>query len=357
MSSPPADSPTVSVVTATRNRPAIVRMALASIKAQSLQSFESIVIDDGSDAATLAGYESVWADLDARFRLCTGVAPGLPGTGPSAARNRGIRQARGEFVAFLDDDDVWTATDHLATGVESLRCSGADFFFANMVGARDGEVVQHDWFASAPNLAAGPRIHDNPAVHLVGRPALLAVLSHDPIHPNTVIVRRSVLEEVGGFLERICYGEDYNLILRLVDRSGGVLYRPTPVARYRFAGVGSVSRQHAQVEQWLQMVAATQHLRVTCTHSDIRRCARACEAWTLRLLAGAMHERGRNTVALSLAWQALTTYPTLGAGACFLGALARLLPFRRRQPAEKSPAPAVAPRSPQPVSSSEGVAP
>ena len=140
----------VSVVVATRNRSGLLREALTSIAAQYFQDFEVIVIDDGSDAATLAGYDSMWAELDARFLLHRAVAPSVPGTGPAAARNRGIRQARGEFVAFLDDDDRWIKNDHLAIGVEALQSENADYYFANMISMRRGRSVILDWFPASP---------------------------------------------------------------------------------------------------------------------------------------------------------------------------------------------------------------
>ena len=151
------DRPTVSVITATRNRPEALRAALTSIAAQSFADFEALVIDDGSDEETLRAYEALWAGLDGRFHLHRAVAPGVPGTGPSAARNRGLRQVRGEFIAFLDDDDLWVKEDHLAAGIEALRREGGDFYFANMIGVRREKAVIPDWFPASPGLTAGCR--------------------------------------------------------------------------------------------------------------------------------------------------------------------------------------------------------
>src|SRR5262245_25246900 len=224
------DVAVASVVTATPNRPQAIRAALLPNKAQSFVAFASTVVDDGSDAETLAAYDSLWTELDGRFRLVKGPATGLPGTGPAAARNRGMRLARGEFVAFLDDDDVWTSPDHLAVGIESLRRTGADYYFANMLGVRPGQVVIPNWFPDSPGLTAGPTVWEQPAVHEVGRSALLKMMRHHLVHPDTSVVRRSLLQETGGFLERVRFSEDYNLMMRLMDRARRVLYRPDIVA-------------------------------------------------------------------------------------------------------------------------------
>ena len=76
-----------------------MRRALESISAQTFEDFEVIVVDDGSTdngAAIVADYP------DSRFRLVSQA-----NAGPGAARNAGVEQARGEFLAFLDADDEW----------------------------------------------------------------------------------------------------------------------------------------------------------------------------------------------------------------------------------------------------------
>lgn len=104
-----AEAPLVSVIVPTRDRPALLAEALASLRAQSVADFECIIVDD-------AGTESVALPDDARFRL---VRRGEAG-GPAQARNTGIEHARGRCVAFLDDDDVYLP-ERLALGLEALR--------------------------------------------------------------------------------------------------------------------------------------------------------------------------------------------------------------------------------------------
>ena len=89
------ESCTVSVITATRNRPALLAEALRSIAAQTYPSFEALVIDDGSDPAHLRRYEEIWAGLDGRFVLHTRSKPSDKGGSPAASRNRGIKLATG----------------------------------------------------------------------------------------------------------------------------------------------------------------------------------------------------------------------------------------------------------------------
>ena len=91
--------PRVSVVIPTYNRREYVQEAIDSVLAQSYTDYELIVVDDGSNDSTGEALHSRYGDrLAYEWR---------PNAGVSAARNRGLELARGEFIAFLDSDDVW----------------------------------------------------------------------------------------------------------------------------------------------------------------------------------------------------------------------------------------------------------
>jgi hypothetical protein len=133
---------------------------------------------------------------------------------------------------------------------------------------------------------------------------LAPLMRHSSVHLNTTVVRRSLFEKVGGFCERLRYGEDYHLFLRLADSARGICFRPEPVARYHLPAPGSASAL-SEKERALQMLAVTRHARTVCGGRIVRRMARAREAWYLRELA-------RTTGRTSFAWQSLCTFPTLG---------------------------------------------
>jgi len=107
----------VSIVIPLYNKALYVERALDSIGAQTFSDFEVIVVDDGSTdngASVVARYP------DPRVRLIT-----QSNAGPGPARNAGIGEAQGEFVAFLDADDEWLST-YLEESVESLEKLGTD---------------------------------------------------------------------------------------------------------------------------------------------------------------------------------------------------------------------------------------
>ena len=121
-------APIFSVLIPTRNRPALLARALDSVRVQQGPEWEAIVADDG-DGAGEATAQAIGDARVAAFR--TGECGQVP------ARNQAVARARGRFVAFLDDDDWWATTDHLARMAAALR-TGAALAYA------DGRIVRED---------------------------------------------------------------------------------------------------------------------------------------------------------------------------------------------------------------------
>jgi glycosyltransferase involved in cell wall biosynthesis len=104
-------APLVSIVVPTYDRAGFLTEALASVMAQTVEDWECLVVDDGSPEPV-----SLPEPIDPRIRLVRRARNG----GPAAARNTGLVEARGAFVTFLDDDDLYTA-DRLALGLQGVR--------------------------------------------------------------------------------------------------------------------------------------------------------------------------------------------------------------------------------------------
>jgi glycosyltransferase involved in cell wall biosynthesis len=100
----------VSIVVPTYDRAAFLTEALASVVAQTVEDWECVVVDDGSPEPV-----SLPESVDSRIRLVRRPRNG----GPAAARNTGLLEARGAFVTFLDDDDLYTA-ERLALGLQGV---------------------------------------------------------------------------------------------------------------------------------------------------------------------------------------------------------------------------------------------
>ncbi|MBE0614750.1 MAG: glycosyltransferase [Burkholderiales bacterium] len=225
--SPLAEAPLVSVVVPTRDRSAMLRDALASVCAQTYRNWEAIVINDGGEDIS-----------DVLQSLAGGAAPRITpirlehSRGQAHARNRGIAAARGDIVAFLDDDDLYKS-HHLDALVTGLRDSGA------AVGYTRAEAV---W----EQLSDGVRIaiKRGPASpwYRYSR-ALLLVRNCMPI--DNWAVRRECFEACGKFDENLPCAEDWDLLLRLSARVDlHQISEITTEVRVRDDAVDSVSKRN-----------------------------------------------------------------------------------------------------------------
>jgi glycosyltransferase involved in cell wall biosynthesis len=307
-------TPLVSIVVASRDRPRLAARAIASIASQRFEDFEVIIVDDGSRETALAEYRQLCADHGPRFRLDTSVPSGSPGSGPAAVRNRGIRAARGQYVAFLDDDDEWTREDHLAVAVEALRGTGLSFYFADMQGVRGEKVQIVTWYPEPPEQG-GALVGDLARVFRLPRRLLIRVFRSHMIHPDCWVIERETLLKLNGFNERLRFVEDLELGLRIVDAVPEVVYRAEPVVRYRLPEDDAESLKYDKLTILLQYSLAAQTLRCVCRNPGVRRCARARESWTLMQMSAELASRRQYGAAVSFGWQSLFTFPT--AGSCY----------------------------------------
>jgi glycosyltransferase involved in cell wall biosynthesis len=187
--------PLISVIIPTYNSAAFVPQAIESVRQQTYEYFEIIVIDDGSTDHTEAVLQPYLNSIR-YFKKSNG--------GPSAARNLGIAKARGEFIAFQDADDLWlpeklqVQMDYLATHPE-IAVVYTDLIQFNHQGQVSFSLTER--YGAIPSGYIFEELLVNHAVTL-----------------SSVIVRRSCIDEVGGFDESLIGAEDYNFYLRMARR-------------------------------------------------------------------------------------------------------------------------------------------
>ena len=210
-----------SVVIPAYNRLEMLRQALASVAAQRFRDFETIVADDGSED---------------NIELVTGAC-GLPvqylrqpNSGPGATRNFGLRHARGQYVTFLDSDDIWFPW--------TLE------IFHRAIKENDGPALVAG-FGALPGENREATSNGNEQMMTRHYPDMLAACTDrtPPVGGTpSVCVRRDVLEKAGGFAAGRINGEDTDLWLRLGCSSGFVRILKPPVFRQRYHD-GSVTRR------------------------------------------------------------------------------------------------------------------
>ena len=222
----PVQSPTldVSAVTPAYNAAEWIRRTVDSALAQSVAPREVIVVDDGSTDGTA---DVVAAHEDARVR-CIRQA----NAGPAAARNRGIAEATGEWIALLDADDIWLP-GHLERAANALnRCPFLVWY------ADDTQNEEPDGTRSS---MGDPRHCEGLLVDGLYLPSFLQAASHaTAISSDVVVIRRQILADFGGFNEGLPRCEDWDLWLRLGLAHPRIGYCTQPGAR-RFLRAESLS--------------------------------------------------------------------------------------------------------------------
>lgn len=182
----------VSVIIPTYNRGWTIGEAVDSVLAQDYRDFELIVVDDGSADNTSQVLDAYRGTIKVFRQENKGV---------SAARNRGIAEASGRFIAFLDSDDLWLP-QKLSTQVEFFNTTP------------DALICQTEevWIRSGVRVNPKKR-HKKPS-GMIFEPSLALCL----VSPSAVMIRRSLLEIVGNFDETLPLCEDYDLWLRISCR-------------------------------------------------------------------------------------------------------------------------------------------
>jgi glycosyltransferase involved in cell wall biosynthesis len=191
-------TPRFSVIIPTRNREHFLREAVASVVTQTVDDLELLVVNDGSDHLAPFG--------DPRIRIIDNHQAGhVP------ARNAGLAHAQGEFIAFLDDDDQWIDSTHLARA-QDLLSTRADFTFADGIMPFPGEDKPRT-FA----LDATPK----------------SLEENNTILISAVCYRRKLHDALGSFDEALPYYWDWDWYMRVARAGFAILHDPNRAVNIR----------------------------------------------------------------------------------------------------------------------------
>lgn len=249
--------PTYSVVMPAWNSERFIRRSIDSVLTQSLDDFELIVVDDGSTDSTRAIAESYGAPVRV---YCTSRA------GCGGARFAGIREAEGEFISFIDSDDLWlpwtleeidrarrsrpgarfvfTNWRHFAEQVPGKSPSAGDLLSESDIGSIDRSPVEHRWYHDIGAAMAGGTIHASPCFGAFHRRAIMGA---------------------GPMLERT-HCEDNDLVLRLADQ-GEVVRIMKPVCVLYRCHLGQSTRAVAKTLAGTKMLLEREFKSVYPTSS------------------------------------------------------------------------------------------
>ncbi len=204
----------ISVIIPLYNKEKQIANAIKSVLSQTYKDFEIVIVNDGS---TDRGIDEVANFSDERIRLVTQRNAGV-----SAARNRGIKEAKGEYVAFLDADDEWDGAylesiNELIQKYPDCGVYASNYQFRTSTGAATPTIIRNITF--------------NHTDGLLSNYFTVASTSHPPLWTSAVVVCKQAIEKVGGFPTGIKSGEDILTWARLAVENS-IAYSLIPRATY-----------------------------------------------------------------------------------------------------------------------------
>lgn len=200
-----------SVIIPTYNRLQLAMDAVASVLAQTMPDFEVIVVDDGSTDGTAAALRGLHGD---RIRVVVQANGGV-----SRARNVGASLARGQYIAYLDSDDLWEA-DKLEVFHEAIRTRAgeASFYFSDF---RRFEMTTGEFYPLS-NTELFPRLFNHfqketdACYGASSLEAFKCVLNDYPFFPSTFILSREIHDHI-RWDPTVRFSEDFNFVAKISD--------------------------------------------------------------------------------------------------------------------------------------------
>lgn len=254
----------VSVILPTYNRAWILKETIDSVLDQDYGNFELIVVDDGSTDETphlLSAYQG-------RITVIRQQNQGV-----SAARNAGIRAASGDLIALLDSDDTW---------LPGKLTAQVDFFNTHP----DARICQTEeiWIRNGVRVNPGKR-HRKQAGMIFERSLALCLVS-----PSAVMIRKSLLDEVGLFDETLPACEDYDLWLRIAWKHPiHLIHQPLIVKR---GGHGDQLSRMPELDRY-RIRSIARMLDSDCLSPNQKKAARAMLKTKCAIYAQGCRKRGR----------------------------------------------------------------
>jgi len=260
----PSPPPLVTIVVPAYNCASYINETLQSVYQQTYRNWEIILVDDGSTDATRSALDPHMSRVRYFYQKNHGTA---------AARNAGVRRARGDLIAFLDNDDLWLP-EKLELQVQAMR----DWPDAGLV-FTDGKSFTRSGIRadSVISRRLDRWIHQNTTTDpTVVKGSLLRELffANEIASASSVMIRAQCLAQVGGFDETITVTDDFDLWLRIAQRYPIALIR-SPLYMWRWREDSLSGPVHARHLRWTETSAIVLEKHWRAAPSDIRRAVRA----------------------------------------------------------------------------------
>jgi glycosyltransferase involved in cell wall biosynthesis len=278
--------PLVSVIIPVYNGEKTIRETIESVLKQTCSDFELLVINDGSQDSTL---EVVSSFQDDRLKVFS-----YPNSGLAASRNRGIDRACGEYISFIDADDLWTP-NKLEFQLKALQ-------------ENDKAAVAYSWTAYINELSQS--LNQGSYMKVNGDVYAKLLLIDFIASGSNPLIRRQALTEVGGFDESLSTAADWDMWLRLAARYHFACV-PSPQILYRMSVNSMSSNVYKQEAESLQVIEkAFSHVPDSLAYLKPFSLANLYKSLTLRALERCSGQYG-GLIAARYLWYAFKTDPSL----------------------------------------------
>ena len=302
----------ISVVIPTRERAGSLGETLRGVVMQVHEDLEIVLVDDGSSEAVASANRALLEASARPFQYVHVASHGRGGSGPGRARNIGVARATGTFVTFCDDDDAWIDPKHLSrVALHAANTPQADLYFANQRAMRGEAVVFEHWLPAYTTKVIATRGLDG-AIIPVRRAECLGRAGDFP-HGNTCVVRKSLLEDIGGYWEGVRYASDMDLFVRMADRAREIYFQCATVACHEVPDPGlrnNVSTRRSADGKAFDLAMIAEHLMFHCSTPEARAYAKELGGQARRELALSFVHSGDRVAAATWARQALVLRPT-----------------------------------------------
>ena len=292
--------PLVTIIIPAYNAEKTIQGTIESVLNQTITDFELIVINDGSQDSTLDIVSSI---QDPRIKVFS-----YQNAGPNPSRNRGLTQAAGEYVSFLDADDLWTP-DKLEAQTKALQ-------------ANSEASVAYSWTNWMDE--AGQFLRRGSYINVTGDVyAKLLLIDFIESGSNPLILRQA-LTEVGSFDESLLAAQDWDMWLRLAARCHFVCV-PSPQILYRVSANSWSSNIFRVEEASLRVIerAFAQQEAASIQHLKKHSIANRYNGLTFKTLEGPPG-RQRGLTAARFLWHAVRNEPSLLRGRVILKVLFKI---------------------------------
>ncbi len=221
-----------SIVVPTGNRPKDLVATLEGIRQQIYQNYEVLIINNGTKPEYIESYLQVEPLFDQRFKFLNFHNEFSQGFGPAIARNLGIQAARGEYIAFCDDDDKWIDNDYLLVLNEHIQRYAPVILISEQQGIavdQGKEIISRpEWFTQIKE----PRFSKKMKANLYFVDFNYFIERGTLPHLNITVYKKEQLLVEKGFDRSLWYEEDLDLFLRMVASYNDIYFNNQLVASH-----------------------------------------------------------------------------------------------------------------------------